>query len=177
VAESLQTLYQSSGSSQEVAFVEVVAAQFSVRGSLLQHMVADSQDGAGHRNDWTTRAIRFWKIHLHALRKCHSRIHGSWNDVKHRYLGVEFVVKGEIHYGWARLKTSCNPGNRKITALLTGYAYETIANKPIIAGATKGSDDAEPATSLNTATPEPATLGMLALGERGLSIWRREEHE
>ena len=51
MAESLQTLYQSSGSSQDVAFVEVVAAQFSVRGSLLQHMVADSQDGARHRND------------------------------------------------------------------------------------------------------------------------------
>jgi hypothetical protein len=46
VAESLQTFYQSSGSSQGVAFVEVVAAQFSVRGSLLQHVVADSQDGA-----------------------------------------------------------------------------------------------------------------------------------
>jgi hypothetical protein len=51
VAESPQTLYQSSGSSQEVAFVKVVAAQFSVRGSFLQHMVADSQDGARHRND------------------------------------------------------------------------------------------------------------------------------
>ena len=51
MAESLQTFYQSSGSSQEVAFVEVVAAQFSVRGSFLQHMVADSQDGARHRND------------------------------------------------------------------------------------------------------------------------------
>jgi hypothetical protein len=114
-----------------------------------------------------------YMLYANATHGCH----GSWNDVKHRYLGVEFVVKGEIHYGWARLKTSCNPGNRKITALLTGYAYETIANKPIIAGATKGPDDAEPATSLNTPTPEPATLGMLALGERGLSIWRREEHE
>jgi len=48
VAESLQTFYQSSSSSQEVAFVEV--------------MVADSQDGARHRNDGafaaTNRASR-----------------------------------------------------------------------------------------------------------------------
>ena len=51
MAESLQTLYQSSGSSQEVAFVEVIAAQFSVRGSFLQHVVTDSQDGARHRNN------------------------------------------------------------------------------------------------------------------------------
>jgi hypothetical protein len=62
-----------------------------------------------------------------------------------------------------------------ILALLTGYAYETIPGKTIIAGATKGPDDAEPATSLNTSTPEPATLGVLALGAPGLSIWRREE--
>jgi hypothetical protein len=27
-----------------------------------------------------------------------------------------------------------------IVATLTGYAYETIPNKPIVAGATKGSD-------------------------------------
>jgi hypothetical protein len=63
--------------------------------------------------------------------------------------------------------SSCGPG----------YAYETIPNKPIIAGATHGPDyDAQPASeSIETHTPAPATLGMLALGAPGLSIWRREE--
>jgi hypothetical protein len=44
-----------------------------------------------------------------------------------------------------------------------------------IAGATKGPDEAEPTASLKTRTPEPATLGVLALGAPGLSIWKREE--
>ena len=63
----------------------------------------------------------------------------------------------------------------RFSATLTGYAYETIPGKAIIAGATKGPDDAEPTASLKAPTPAPATLGMLALGAPGLSIWRREE--
>ena len=62
----------------------------------------------------------------------------------------------------------------RIKAVLLGYAYETIAGKAIIAGATSG-PDAEPAASLNPRTPEPATLGALAIGAPGLSIWRRRE--
>ena len=60
-------------------------------------------------------------------------------------------------------------------AILTGYAYETIPGRAIIAGKTKGRDDAEPTASLNKRIPEPATLGALALGAPGLAIWRREE--
>jgi hypothetical protein len=58
-----------------------------------------------------------------------------------------------------------------------GYAYETIPGKAITAGATKGpEDDAQPAAATTTSpTSAPATLGMLALGAPGLSIWRREE--
>ena len=44
-----------------------------------------------------------------------------------------------------------------IAATLTGYAYETIPNKPIIAGKTNGPD---------VITVEPTTLGSLALGRR-----------
>jgi hypothetical protein len=105
---------------------------------------------------------------------------GAWYNTSHRYLALKVVISGAIHYGWARLtvKGCCS-------ATLTGYAYETIANKPIITGNivgdSKGEDEIEshieqrnPA-SLNTPTPEPATLGLLALGSPGLSIWRREE--
>jgi hypothetical protein len=106
-----------------------------------------------------------------------SNIHGyrtgSWFDMT-RYLGLKFVIKGTMHFGWARVSVSA-PKNFKFTATLLGYAYETIPNKPIIAGATKGPDEAEPTASLNTPTHESATLGTLALGASGLSIWRREE--
>jgi hypothetical protein len=98
---------------------------------------------------------------------------GPWRKVKQAYLGLKFVIKGKTHFGWARLKGNFN--SFPYTATLTGYAYETIAGKAIIAGATSGRDDAEPTASLNTPHPEPATLGALALGTPGLSIWRRKE--
>ena len=99
---------------------------------------------------------------------------GPWFNVSDRYLGLRFVVRGKLHYGWARFSVIIGGG--RISATLTGYAYETIPNKPIIAGATKGPDEDQPApTSFRSPTPKPATLGALALGAPGLSIWRREE--
>jgi hypothetical protein len=65
-----------------------------------------------------------------------------------------------------------------LAASATGYAYETIPNKSIIAGKTKGPDDGtveESNAALTVPTSKPATLGLLALGSSGLSIWRREE--
>lgn len=88
------------------------------------------------------------------------------------YLGLKFSVKGKAHFGWARFVTH---SGLPPTAELAGYAYETIPGKAIVAGATKEPGDAEPSASLNTHTPEPATLGMLALGAPRLSIWKREE--
>jgi hypothetical protein len=105
-----------------------------------------------------------------------SGVNGPWANVQNRYLGLKFIsVKGQIHYGWARLNVSAKV--RNITATLTGYAYETIPNKPIIAGKTHDADDAEqpvPA-SLTSPTPKTATLGALAIGAPGLSIWRKKE--
>jgi hypothetical protein len=91
------------------------------------------------------------------------------------YLGLMFRVKGTIHYGWARVKVASYP---HYSATLTGYAYETIANKSIITGKTKGPDDASveaPNASQIAPTDTPATLGMLALGAPTLSVWRREK--
>jgi hypothetical protein len=91
------------------------------------------------------------------------------------YLGLKFTINGKIHFGWARVKVDTDLQQRPFLATLTGYAYETIPGKAIIAGATKGPDDAEPTAALSSRTPEPVTLGALALGAPGLSIWRREE--
>jgi len=79
--------------------------------------------------------------------------YGFWCNVENRYLGFKFVIKGKTHFGWARLNVSC--ADFRVYATLTGYAYETIPNKPIIAGKTKGPD---------VITVQPATLGRLALG-------------
>ena len=103
---------------------------------------------------------------------------GYWaGNLKNRYLGVRFQLKGQTHYGWIRLTVTTNvkSGRPSLEATITGYAYETIPGKSIIAGATKGPDNTEPTASLNTLVPEPASLGVLALGAPGLSIWRREK--
>jgi hypothetical protein len=99
---------------------------------------------------------------------------GPWLNVRQAYLGIRFLIKGNVHYGWARVKV-VQDSKHKFVAIVTGYAYETIPGKPIIAGATKGPDDAEPTAALSSHTPEPVTLGALALGAPGLSIWRRKE--
>jgi hypothetical protein len=72
---------------------------------------------------------------------------GPWKNVRKGYLGLKFLIKGKIHYGWARLNVTIV--NDQVNTTLTGYAYETIANKPIIAGQTKSG----------------STLGMLAIGK------------
>ncbi len=85
---------------------------------------------------------------------------GSWLNVKSRYLGLKFKIDGETHYGWARLSTQYMYPN--LSALLTGYAYETIANRPIIAGKTSGKD----------LSIETRSLGALAAGVNGLPAER-----
>lgn len=83
---------------------------------------------------------------------------GYWCNVTNRYLGLQFKIRGQTHYGWARLDVKVDRTTLVPTvATLTGYAYETVPNKPIIAGKTKGAD-LDPA--------QPATLGSLAIGRR-----------
>jgi hypothetical protein len=95
---------------------------------------------------------------------------GKWKN-EDRYLGVKFSIKGNIHYGWVRLRVSV-PG--RIDAIITGYAYETISNKPIIAGETEDSTSAASLASPAPKAPQPASLCMLALGAHGLSVRRKE---
>jgi hypothetical protein len=92
---------------------------------------------------------------------------GQWNNVKIRYLGLAFTIQGQIHYGWARFNVS--QSGCVITAVLTGYAYETIPGKPIITGKTSG-----PSEVGATERIQP-TLGLLAKGSIGLDAWRRDE--
>ena len=82
---------------------------------------------------------------------------GEWNNVNNRYLGLRFTIDGKAHYGWARLSVKNFKYKFRMTATLMGYAYETIPNKPIIAGKTKGPD---------VIRVQPATLGDLALGRK-----------
>ena len=107
---------------------------------------------------------------------------GKWKNVHNRYLGVKFPIRGKTHYGWVRLNVS-HSRNNYTDALITGYAYETIPNKHIIAGRAKGttnhSVEAGSASSASLANPTPnapqaVSRGMLALGAQSLSLGRRK---
>lgn len=87
---------------------------------------------------------------------------GPWASVTNRYLGLKFDVKGQVHFGWARFNVTCL-GGPNVVGLLTGYAYETVPNRPIVTGRRKGSDEAG-ATAYRGAPPGSSNLGRLALG-------------
>jgi hypothetical protein len=94
---------------------------------------------------------------------------GPWDKTQNAYVGFQFSIKGETHYGWARFKAVAQ-STGGINAFLTGYAYETIANKPIVTGQTSGGDEGSAAES-ETSHPS-ATLGMLSAGASTLPLWR-----
>jgi hypothetical protein len=97
--------------------------------------------------------------------------------VRDRYIGFKFNIGTEPHYGWLRVSVNIkNPQQHGYNAFITGYAYETEANKGIIAGAKTGAAekaDLSP-SQIDPISPAPS-LGMLARGAVGLAIWRREE--
>jgi hypothetical protein len=100
---------------------------------------------------------------------------GPWKNITRGYLGLKFFIQGKAHYGWARLNVTIIPGGGGIYGLLTGYAYETIANKTILAGKTKGDEneiDSSPA-DLSNDVPNPLTLGRLARGAAELATSRK----
>jgi len=90
--------------------------------------------------------------------------YGPWMNggkgIKNRYFGLKFKIKGRFHFGWARITVTTTKNS--FTALLTGYAYETIPGKAIIAG------DKGP----NGKTVESVSLGHLAAGASAIPAWR-----
>ncbi len=89
----------------------------------------------------------------------HLTRYGQWINVRNRYLGLSFPIDGKTHYGWARLNVKVNPSYPVFNGVLTGYAYETIPKKAIIAGKTKGAE----------VRAQAASLGHLARGATATS--------
>lgn len=98
---------------------------------------------------------------------------GPWQNITNGFFGFKFLISGEVHYGWGRISThdNCYDAPPHIMAVLTGYAYETIPGRRILAGQTVGADDQQATNA------EPSTLGFLALGAAGLPRLRRGEHK
>jgi hypothetical protein len=96
-------------------------------------------------------AGKFQKAKSHSDEMVIAGCQGPWVHAREKYRGLKFIIEGEVHFGWARLNVNCDS---PIKARLTGYAYETVADEPIVAGDKMGAE----------ASVETGTLGSLALG-------------
>jgi len=64
---------------------------------------------------------------------------GFWINYGTLFLGLELTKAGKVHYGWAQFSVSIvnwYGGRHRMQSILTGYAYQTIAGKAILAGQT-----------------------------------------
>ena len=93
---------------------------------------------------------------------------GPWYKVNQAFLGLKFVIKGKIHFGWAHIRQA-----GETSPTIVGYAYETIPNKRVITGQRKAPDGIS--TNHPISLDVSATLGLLALGAPARSVWRREK--
>jgi len=101
-----------------------------------------------------------------------TRNSGTWEGIEYAYVGLKFLIDGQVHYGWARIKFPSPasivlgyPGSMKY-GTISGYAYESTPDKPIVAGQTNETPKE------TVAAGKPATLGMLAAGAPGVNLWR-----
>jgi hypothetical protein len=134
-------------------------------------LIGNNPEIAGLRSFWD---LAGWAAGCPGGTSCFSATGGPWANVVNRYLGVKFLIKGKPHFGWARLTVNVEVGS--ISGTLTGYAYETIANQPILIFGTgvigdpsSGEKRDAPAA---TVLPPPGSLGFLAAGAPGLKHWR-----
>jgi hypothetical protein len=66
---------------------------------------------------------------------CCFSAYGNWKGIRQQYLGLKFTINGETHYGWARFTVKLPlEVTAPITAILTGYAYESNPGHSIVAG-------------------------------------------
>ena len=87
---------------------------------------------------------------------------GLWADVTNRFLGVRFLINGEVHYGWIGFSAV---RDFPMSARLAGWAYEAVPGKEILAGDTGSSESG--------ATFEPTSLEILAAGHSAIDQRRK----
>jgi len=103
---------------------------------------------------------------------------GPWKETTRGYLGLKFIIQGQVHYGWARLNVTATI--KGIYGAISGYAYETVPNKPIRTGQQGGAAMKKHNARLGPAPLDapasmPGGLGSLATGAAGLAPRRVQD--
>ena len=81
---------------------------------------------------------------------------GYWAYVDRGFMGLEFRMGDEIHYGWARISVFTPGLGDNAFALVHDWAYETIPGQSILAGS----------------VPEPSTMALAILGGAVVLAWK-----
>jgi hypothetical protein len=105
-------------------------------------------------------------------------IAGPWKETTRGYLGLKFIIQGQVHYGWARLYVTAATGG--VYGAIGAYAYETVPNKPILTGQQNDAtgekhNGKRGRASLGALAPIPGGLGTLASGATGLPTRRAQD--
>ncbi|HEY6767396.1 MAG TPA: hypothetical protein VI386_21765 [Candidatus Sulfotelmatobacter sp.] len=103
---------------------------------------------------------------------CHSTCNkfGVWLHQTNKFLGIKFLIAGQVHYGWMRLTV-----NGPLSGYASGYAYEDVPNKPILAGKMTGPVESASAVPVAASSGPRQSLGALARGADGVAGWRKDE--
>jgi hypothetical protein len=105
-------------------------------------------------------------------------LYGKWGgNHPNRFLGVKFKIDGKTHYGWVRMTVNVVTSATQypvMSATITEYGYETVANESLDAGLSSATDPADDQAQAPAEGPGHPALGMLALGADGLALWRKQ---
>jgi hypothetical protein len=85
--------------------------------------------------------------------------HGNFPVGVPGYVGIQFTstVDSATHYGWVQFETTNGSADAPAGTVID-FAYDSSPNEAIAAG--------------DTGVPEPTSLGLLAMGAAGLSLYR-----
>lgn len=100
---------------------------------------------------------------------------GQWPQTTRLYLGLRFIIQGQIHYGWARLNVTAAAS--EMYGAVNGFAYETEPNKPIITGQgapREGRSDGNRSAAGRPRGINPGGLGALAAGAPAIQRSRQQ---
>jgi PEP-CTERM motif len=98
------------------------------------------------------------------LYQCHDLQGGNWDINGSAYMGIDFAIDGQPHFGWAKAQVfvGFHGASADISGMIMSYAYETTPDVGLYAG---------------QGAPEPGTLTLLALGALGVETLRRRRRQ